>query len=517
LARFHFLQGFTCLMPENALFCGIMNHLNCFVLESIAKSLQEKIAGKWVIDCFSNSMDDLCLEFEDLTMRCIFYEGTMYFQFEENGPGKNRLFKPQFSDLKSLTVNTVIVHPFERSFHIEIGADFKLVFKCHGRKSNVILFEGIENSEIFRKHLEKDADMSMQDIFRTVNPEFRMESFTSQAAFEHAYPYLPPEVYGRMQAPYSEQQFTDIINTFRQIKGFHITDELDLQAVFNKDNTVLHDISRYSGMWLRHIVFKTSKEKLLLRYEQSIREKQNFIASNLQALADIEARRSDEEIGNIILSNLHLIRENDKLVTLHDIYNDSSIDVRLDEKLNAVENAQKYFKKEKNKPLMVQLLQQKIDKAEKVLTEHRQKLEELQKAQHYKSLKPLVNEAQKKQEETDLPYRKFSFENFEILVGKHAESNEKILNYYSDKDDVWLHAKDVSGSHVLVKMKKKEKIPEKVLEKAASLAAYYSKNRNQDLVTVAYTLRKYVRKIKGADKGKVTVSNEKAILVKPGK
>ena len=67
----------------------------------------------------------------------------------------------------------------------------------------------------------------------------------------------------------------------------------------------------------------------------------------------------------------------------------------------------------------------------------------------------------------------------------------------------------------MLKLKKNSPLPDSVLEKAASLAAYFSKSRQQDLATVAYTQRKFVRKIKGAEKGKVTVSQEKTILVKP--
>jgi predicted ribosome quality control (RQC) complex YloA/Tae2 family protein len=75
--------------------------------------------------------------------------------------------------------------------------------------------------------------------------------------------------------------------------------------------------------------------------------------------------------------------------------------------------------------------------------------------------------------------------------------------------------KTFSGSHVLIKCAKNKKPPEPVLQRAAALAAYYSKNRNQNLATVTYTFRKYVRKIKGAEKGKVSVSQEETILVKP--
>lgn len=486
------------------------------MLEAIAKSLSERIKGSMVIDCFSNSVDDLCLQFENYSLRCIFYEGTVYFHFDGSGPGRNRLFKPQFTEIRELKVQDVVVHPFERSFHIAFENDFKLVFKCHGRKSNIILFEKDDNIDIFKKHLEKDSDMTMQDIFREVKPVFNPDYFKDKSTFISQYSYLPEEFYELLAPEFSAEKFDALITQYRHIRGISFNDDFEISPLSGED-TILGDISRFSSSWLKFIVFKNNRDGLIRKYENLVREKQNFISGNKKALEDILARRSDEELGNIILSNLHLIKPGDKLVTLNDVYNDRPIELKLDENLNAVENAEKYFKKEKNKPIMIRLLEQKISKAERDLETNAQKLEELDQATQFRSIKHLVSEEQKKAEETDLPYRKFSFEGYDILVGKHAESNEKILNYYSDKDDVWLHAKDVGGSHVLVKVKRGQKLPDKVLEKAASLAAYYSKNRNQDLVTVTHTLRKYVRKIKGADKGKVTVSNEKTVLVRPGK
>jgi predicted ribosome quality control (RQC) complex YloA/Tae2 family protein len=493
-----------------------MNHLNCFVLEAIAKGLEKKVKGSKLVDCFSNSIDEFSLQFEDYAIRCTFFEGSVFFHFDNEGLGKNRLFKPQFQEIKSLRVVEVMIHPFERSFHLEIENGYKLVFKCHGRKSNIILFENNENLDVFRKHLEKDQELRMEDIFRKVNPVFQKENFADRYTFEKAYPYLPVELFDIMQ-PASPEKFQESIKQFRTFTGISFNEEeLEISPKYGQV-AILEDISAYSAAWLRRFVFENTRQQLLSRYENAVKEKRNFISSNRKALDELLSKRSDEELGNIILSNMHLIKEGDSLLKLNDIYNDGIIEVKFDKNLNAVENAEKYFKKEKKKPLMIQLLKQKIEKAEQDLATNEQKLTDLKKAMNLKSIKHLVVGQQKKQEEIDLPYRLFQFEDYQILVGKHAESNERILNYYSEKDDIWLHAKDVGGSHVLVKMNKQAKIPANVLEKAASLAAYYSKNRNQDLVTVTYTQRKYVRKVKGADKGKVTVSNEKSILVKPGK
>jgi predicted ribosome quality control (RQC) complex YloA/Tae2 family protein len=103
---------------------------------------------------------------------------------------------------------------------------------------------------------------------------------------------------------------------------------------------------------------------------------------------------------------------------------------------------------------------------------------------------------------------------FEIRVGKNAKANDELLRI-SHKDDLWLHARDVPGSHVLVKTKKGKNTPQPVIQRAAELAAHYSRASGEKLVPVMLTERKYVRKIKGSAAGLVKVEREKTILVEP--
>jgi len=77
--------------------------------------------------------------------------------------------------------------------------------------------------------------------------------------------------------------------------------------------------------------------------------------------------------------------------------------------------------------------------------------------------------------------------------------------------------KDAAGSHVVIKKKTHQNIPIKVIEKAASYAAFYSKNKSNALSRVLYTPKKYVRKAKGAPLGAVFVDKERVILVLPQK
>jgi predicted ribosome quality control (RQC) complex YloA/Tae2 family protein len=118
----------------------------------------------------------------------------------------------------------------------------------------------------------------------------------------------------------------------------------------------------------------------------------------------------------------------------------------------------------------------------------------------------------KEQEEL---FRKFEIDDFEILVGKSAKNNDLLTQKYSYKEDLWLHARDVAGSHVLIKYKAGKIFPKQVIEKAAQLAAYYSKRKSDTLCPVIVTPKKYVRKPKGALEGQVLVEREEVLLVKP--
>ena len=85
------------------------------------------------------------------------------------------------------------------------------------------------------------------------------------------------------------------------------------------------------------------------------------------------------------------------------------------------------------------------------------------------------------------------------------------------KDDLWLHAKDVSGSHVIIKYKSEAKPSSEIKEKAAQLAAYFSKRKSDSLCPVVITPRKFVRKRKGDPPGAVVVEKEEVLLVVPEK
>ncbi|MFM6983702.1 MAG: NFACT RNA binding domain-containing protein [Chitinophagaceae bacterium] len=491
-----------------------MNHLNGLILESLCHTLQNHCKDQQIIDCFSNSQDEFILAFPNFYIKCLFYKGEIYFFTGESAPAKSRLFKPQFTEIHETFITEIVPHPFERSFHFRLSDNHNLVFKCHGRKSNILLMNDQQCTDTFKRHLEKDAELSLSDVYRPVVCSFNEQALSDSAQFKLFYPYLPVELFDELQHQPSSV-FDSVISSYRHLK--HISfdkDSFEIKAG-KSDLDFLDALNQFGNYCIKTRTFSEQRQTLLNQCLQAISDKEHFISSNKKALDILAHKRPDGELGNIILSSLHIIKPGMTSVVLNDIYNNTNIEIALDPDLNAVENAEKYFKKEKSLPHSIRLLESKIANAKKILEDLQNKLQIIENASDFKGLKILVKQHKKEQDQEHLPYRKFEFEGFDIFVGKHADSNEKLLNYYSDKNDTWLHAKDVSGSHVIIKSGKNNKIPESVLEKAASLAAYYSRNRKQNLVTVTYTLRKFVRKIKGAEKGKVSVSGEKTLLVKP--
>ena len=99
-----------------------------------------------------------------------------------------------------------------------------------------------------------------------------------------------------------------------------------------------------------------------------------------------------------------------------------------------------------------------------------------------------------------------SADGIDIFVGKNAAQNERLTGD-ARPNEMWLHAKDMPGSHVIIKAE--GAIPDTTLSDAATLAAWYSKGQHSSMVPIDYTLKRYVKKIPGGATGMVTYTGQK--------
>jgi predicted ribosome quality control (RQC) complex YloA/Tae2 family protein len=102
-----------------------------------------------------------------------------------------------------------------------------------------------------------------------------------------------------------------------------------------------------------------------------------------------------------------------------------------------------------------------------------------------------------------------------VIVGRSNHENDEITFKVAAPADLWFHAHQVPGSHVVLKARGGGAPPARIIEQAASVAAHFSKARHSGLVPVIYTQRRYVRKFRGAQPGEVTCEREKMLMVPP--
>ena len=249
------------------------------------------------------------------------------------------------------------------------------------------------------------------------------------------------------------------------------------------------------------------------------------LALQEEELASAEKMDEYRRMGDAIQANLYRLKKGMTEAELPD-WSDpegGTLTVPLDLRLTPVQNAQKYFKKyqkarsaretaavQRDKTLEeLDYLESMLSDAENCTGES--ELEEIRRELIRTGyMKRVTSRRQQRQLPASKPYCYRSADGIEILVGKNSLQNDR-LTQAAAGNETWLHAKDMPGSHVIVRTE--GEVPLETLKQAALLAAWYSKGRNSSTVPVDYTLRKYVKKPSGAAPGKVIYTHQKTVYV----
>ncbi len=205
----------------------------------------------------------------------------------------------------------------------------------------------------------------------------------------------------------------------------------------------------------------------------------------------------------------------------------SQVEIRLDKRLTPSQNAQKYYKRynklktaEINLKIQIKITKENIEYLENILynLESVSEIEVLEEIKKELYETRYINTMEKKKTKIgkSKPICLVSKDGFEILIGKNNIQNDLITFKMSSKEDLWLHAKNVPGSHVIVRAEGKD-IPDSTIEEAASYAAFYSKNNKQQKVEIDYTQRYNVKKPKGAKPGFVIFHENYSLIIEPKK
>lgn len=237
--------------------------------------------------------------------------------------------------------------------------------------------------------------------------------------------------------------------------------------------------------------------------------------------------------AELITANLYKLTKNAKSALLENYYdNNKPLEVPLDETLSPAKNAKKYFEKYNKEKNMEKISRQMATELERELEYLFTVRDMAEICGDEKSLSEIKEELvfggyvnEKNSKKTNMKKKKATFskplefvssDGFLIMCGRNNRQNEELTLKIASKNDLWLHVRNVAGSHTVIRSSG-EDIPDKTLEEAAIIAAYYSKKSNDTKVDVDYTAVRYVKKPANAKPGMVIYDNFKGITVEPSK
>ena len=246
-----------------------------------------------------------------------------------------------------------------------------------------------------------------------------------------------------------------------------------------------------------------------------------------EILQEVENRDNWKLFGDLITSNIYSIKKGMQKFTTVNFYSENleEIEIPLDPNLTPSENAQKYFKKYNKQKRTFIALQEQIKNNDLEIIYLDNLIINLSGALNESDIEEIRDELIeqgyiKKQKNKKLKIKKskplhyISSDNFDIYVGKNNRQNDDLTTNFASNNDIWLHTKNIAGSHVIIKTNG-QIVPDTTLSEAAHLAAYYSKGQNSSLVPVDYTPKKFVKKPNGAKPGMVIYESNKTIFITP--
>jgi predicted ribosome quality control (RQC) complex YloA/Tae2 family protein len=265
--------------------------------------------------------------------------------------------------------------------------------------------------------------------------------------------------------------------------------------------------------------------------------RQNKLLKQLEKdLSSHSNAEQQKRVGDLLLANLSTAKRDGKRVVLIDYFTDdaSPIEIEIDEQLTLQEEASRRFALYSRSKRAVQQITTRINSIRAELEALDSTNEALEKiilerdeaalsqfmalsAPRAPSVPPASAGGPRRKTEKKIPgvRRYVSSDGFEILVGRAARDNDRLTFKVAKPNDLWLHAADYGGSHVVVRNATRKDVPHRTIIEAAQLAAQFSQARKDPKVDVHYTERKFVSKPKGTAPGLVRLMRSRNITVEP--
>ena len=521
--------------------------MNYYELIYLLEDLKIKFHKFWLekaITPFKNQLE-LFIVNDKKNFRLIFNvtPGNIALFIDSYRPPKKRNTQHFFTKIYGVPIVDIVLEVNERllSFKFEDGS--RLWFKLYGSKANALLTrDGIIHETYKDRDRVGDQEPKAKQI--VLFDESKLERLTSDKALQALLPLLPKAWMITLSAFYSFEDmsameligFAKKIDTelrksaaFRKLECGNIT-AIPEHILPIKTASFFDSVNEYIQYRFKNFAHQQRLNQLKVGFLKSLNRQIKRLESTLKNLhqADKGLDKADiyEKYAHILMANAHLSASGEKVIILDDLYTiGKKISIPLNEKISLVKNAQHYYSKSANSLESYKQALEKIPISEEKLQLLKSLLEELQSIHTMAKLKewqkehrielPNLKQINSKDKKTVNEFYAVEYKGYLLWIGKNARSNDKIVQK-SHKEDIWLHARGVSGSHVIIRMNNSKKMPNiRIIEEIAQFAAYQSKAKGARLAPVIYTKRKYIRKPKGSAHGVVEVQKEKIVIIEP--
>ncbi len=319
-----------------------------------------------------------------------------------------------------------------------------------------------------------------------------------------------------------DYEYSIVIDEDEKLKDFHVI-KLEKYGYLKKNFDDIHEMLDY--YYKKHssndsITQKSSHLKKIV--SNKIQRNSNKLSNLTVDLQEAKKRDIYKVYADLISSNMHLINKGMDKITVDNFYDDMNpIEIPLNPIKSGNENAQIYYKKFSKLKTREKMITQELPLIKQENEYLLQLLETLERITEYQELSEIKDEMvkiglikkSKKKTAKVKPSKPRHFvteNNVDIFVGKNNYQNDNLTLKQANREDIFVHVKDMPGSHVIMR---NENLIQKDYDVACFLAAYFSSMSKEKYVEVDYTEKKNVKKAKGAKPGMVFYNNFNTVNV----
>lgn len=541
-----------------------MFYIDGISLNKIKSELKKELYGKKINKITKNTETSLSIFFgkTELVFSCnpsfpICYIATSKEGVLENSTGlaanmRKHLLNAMLTDVEQLGFDRILLFKFSKINELGEVKNYSIFFEIMGKYSNFIFTD--ENNRIIdllkRFSLEENRLRALFPGLQYEQPiideklsplEVTKEEFEKFAEEKSLLKNIEGIGKLTLNSAVTYEEFKNILEEPVSPKIYLFNKRIVLGTVLNiipqgkkydevmEFETFREAVNYYISSENLSSSFDTLKTQLLDNVNKRIKKN-----SKILSLIEIEAEEKKDfakykELGDILAASIYSVKRGMASLTAYDFYNNKEVVIELEPQLTPQENLEKLYKKynklkrgvEANKRRYLEISAEleylnsiKLFIDNSPSTDNLKLIQEELISQGYLKTQQKKGNNKKKQIK-EVGYGVLEFDGYKIFYGRNNIENDNLTFKVAEKNDIWMHSKNIPGSHIIIKT---DVITDEILLKGAEVAAFFSKSFVGDKVSVDYTQKRYINKPKGGKPGFVTYVNEKNILVtKPEK